>query len=116
MTKTWKKCHKRIYKAVDRRLTEHEIGLRELSTGELIQLRGLLDAERPSSYNILNTIINQMSFLNHEYAGEQAHIPVISDFLVQFQQKIAAEMLLKEPTIKQGLALSPDGGTMQPDY
>lgn len=108
MTKQWKRCYRRIYQAIDRRLLEAEVGTRPVSTGELMQLRGMLDAERPSSYNILTTILNQMNFLNQEYAGEQANIPVISDFLMQFQQQVAAELLQKERTVKEGVTLLSD--------
>ena len=111
MTKQWKRCYRRIYQAIDRRLLEAEVGTRPVSTGELMQLRGMLDAERPSSYNILTTIINEMNFLNHDYAGDPAAIPVISDFLMQFQQQVAAELLQKERTIKEGVTLLSDGSS-----
>lgn len=109
MTKQWKRCYRRIYQAIDRRLLEAEVGTRPVSTGELMQLRGMLDAERPSSYNILTTILNQMNFLNQAYAGDQAHIPIISDFLMQFQQQAANELLAKERSVKQGMSLLSEG-------
>ena len=110
MTKQWRRCYKRIYKAVDRRLTEHEMGLTTLSTGELLQLRGLLEAEKPSSYNILTTLAESFRFLGTSYQGDPASIPIISDFLGQFQAHLAQELLSKEATVKAGLTLTPEQG------
>lgn len=110
MTKQWERAYRRIYRAVNRRLLEHEMGLRELPTGELIQLRGLLEAEKPSSYHVMTVLANAMAFLSTQYAGTPETIPVIVDFLSQFQTSIATAFLSKEATIKDGLALSEEGG------
>lgn len=109
MTKSWRRCYRRIYKAVDMRLLEHEAGLRELSTGELLQLRGLLEAEKPSSYAIMTALANALEFLTRHYDGKPEDIPLIADFLSQYQKHVADELLSKEPTIKQGLTLLPGG-------
>lgn len=111
MTKQWQRCYKRIYKAVNRRLLEHEMGLRELPTGELLQLRGLLEAEQPSAYHVMTTLANCFQYLSTSYQGDPADIPKIADFLAQFQAHVAQELLAKEPTIKQGLTLLPESSS-----
>lgn len=97
--------------AIEDMLMEHKFRKRRLSAKDLATLSAALDAERPSAYNIMITLANALAFLTQHYEGDQANIPVISDFLASFQAHVAQEMLTKEPTVKQGLTLLPESSS-----
>lgn len=95
----------RILSILEQMLDDHESGFAPLSLEQLLRLKATLDADRPSVFIIMTVLANALDYLNHRYSGEPVNLPIISDFLAQFQQSAAQDLLSKEPSIRDGLAL-----------
>lgn len=109
MTPTFTSLHDRVTNAVNQLFNDHESGFSPLSFEQLLRLKAAIDADRPSAFIIMTVLANALNFLNHQYSGEPANLFIISDFLAQFQQSVAADLLSKEPSIRDGLALLKQG-------
>lgn len=105
MTQSFVSLHDRVTNAVSQLFNDHESGFAPLSFEQLLRLKAALDADRPSVFIIMTVLANELTFLNHAYSGDPTNIPIISDFLAQFQQSAAQDLLSKEPSIRDGLAL-----------
>ena len=87
-------------------IADHESGYAPLSLPQLLQLKAAFDADRPSAYMVLTTLTNQMTFASDGYDGDAANLPIILDFLAQFQRRVAEDLLATERRIPEGLKMA----------
>ena len=101
---TYKRLKANITQAIGGVFAEHAAGVRRLSVAEIVALRNILDAEKPTVFAIQNVLVNELAYLA-TYGAPHETRAAITEFLQAFQTEAANDALATERTVKDGMTL-----------